>query len=89
MLLARNSWKKIKKRAIFKIHESVDKVSSKKKNKKTLFLVHEYMDNMNSYWISSTKSADSSTKSANKLWKAQREVVSNKAQRGGEEEKCD
>jgi len=82
MLLARNSWKKIKKRAIFKIHESVDEVNSKKKKKKTLFLVHEYMDKVNSYWISSTKSA-------NKLWKAQREVVSNKAQRGGEEEKCD
>jgi hypothetical protein len=76
------------KNALFKIHESVDEVNSKERDNMSMFLVHKCMDKVNSYWISSTKSVDSSTQSANKALKAQR-VVSNKAQEAPEEERCD
>jgi len=77
------------KEALFKIHESVDKVNSKERDNKALFLVHKCMEKLNLDWISSTITVDSSTQSANKAWKAQREAVSRKAQQGVEEERCD
>jgi len=43
------------KKALLKIHKSVDEVNSKERDKKALFLVHECIDKVNSYWISSTK----------------------------------
>ena len=62
------------KEALFKIHESVDKVNSKERERdnKALFLVHKCMEKLNSDWISSTIIVDSSTQSTNKAWKAQR-----------------
>jgi len=77
------------KEALFKIHECVDKVNSKERDNKALFLVHKCMEKLNSDWISSTTIVDSSTQSANKVWKAQIGVVSRKAQQGAEEERCD
>lgn len=64
-------------------------MNSEERDNKALFLVHKSMDKVNSDWISSTKSVDSSTQRANKAWKAQRGDVSNKALQGAEEERSD
>lgn len=64
-------------------------MNSKERDNKALFLIHKCMEKLNSDWISSTITVDSSTQSANKAWKAQRGVVSRKAQQGAEEERCD
>jgi len=49
---------------------------------KALLLIDDCMDKVNSMMISSIKST-------NKVWKAQRGTVLNKAQRGAEEKRCD
>jgi len=53
------------KEALFKIHENVGKVNSKERDAKVVLLVHKCMEKLNSDWISSTITVDSSTQSAN------------------------